>query len=912
MEKNLNTNGTRFGRLFATVFAAIFALGIGFIGCSMDDASNLFNGNDSDQKTGGGASTVATPTASPGTGTYTSAQNVTLGTTTEGADIYYTLDGTDPTTESTKYTSPVAIGESKTLKAIAVKADLNNSAILTAAYVIDISQVATLAASMQAGTVAAGQKVTLTTTTPGAEIRYTTNGDTPSSASLLYNPENGVIIGQDMVLKAIAIKAGWDPSDILEVAYTVSMDVAAAPTANPAGGSYHAVQSVTLLTDTEGGTIRYTLDGSDPADSFNAAAQIYTPGATIEINKTTTLKAVTGKQYLTTSQPMTQIYTLTPVAPTADLATNTYYETQTVTLTSVTDGADIYYTLDGSDPASSSTKTKYNGAIAINVSTTVKAIAVKADWTDSAVFSATYTLKVKAPTVAPAGGSYPSVQSVTLSSATGGADIYYTLDGTDPASSKTKYPTTFTIGETKTVKAIASKSGWTSSEAISHQYTITIPESSGELTAVVQFVTVNENGWVTGDSISGEGAAQTLELAIVEEPAAYFAIKKTAEQTIEVDGADKAKVTPLENGAKLGSKTASDTVALFSVNMEDLLFDGAFGESGTFNANEIPSGKETRSFALTVAEDGKDSRTITVSLNITLDKDTETSIYHREGTHPDYHYVKVRDAKLTDADKTNHANASNNDFTAFDVGAVTDLQNSFVWVDHYGEGGASNAGYANGTTKGYSEYRLFLKKSQQIGKIGLIFDNRGGDARDNMSIELYGAGTPGKKELKITRDPDYPTRTTQALNYMSSGTDGFISMSKKSGGTEKYKALVLGKNITIDAEGTAGTNDFIGSGSGTWRNLRVIYLVDIRGNSIFVMNAYSKLTGCYSVDTSYCPVNLSLAETAKFIMNQDAAITGNTVQYGVIRGSHSQVVLEEGAIITDNTDSGNNAHNGVF
>jgi hypothetical protein len=55
MKENVNTNSKKFNRLFATVFAAIFALGIGFIGCDMtDDLSGLVNNDGSDQKTGGG------------------------------------------------------------------------------------------------------------------------------------------------------------------------------------------------------------------------------------------------------------------------------------------------------------------------------------------------------------------------------------------------------------------------------------------------------------------------------------------------------------------------------------------------------------------------------------------------------------------------------------------------------------------------------------------------------------------------------------------------------------------------------------------------------------------------------------------------------------------------------------------
>ena len=68
--------------------------------------------------------TVAAPTFSVPEGTYTEAQTVTLACETEGAAIYYTLDGTDPTAESTLYEAPITISTTTTVKAIAIKDDV--------------------------------------------------------------------------------------------------------------------------------------------------------------------------------------------------------------------------------------------------------------------------------------------------------------------------------------------------------------------------------------------------------------------------------------------------------------------------------------------------------------------------------------------------------------------------------------------------------------------------------------------------------------------------------------------------------------------------------------------------------------------------------------------------------------------
>ena len=84
----------------------------------------------------GGTPTVATPTFTPAAGTYYEAQNVTIACATDEATIYYTLDGTDPTTESTVYSTPIAISETTTVKAMAAKEGMNNSNIATATYTI--------------------------------------------------------------------------------------------------------------------------------------------------------------------------------------------------------------------------------------------------------------------------------------------------------------------------------------------------------------------------------------------------------------------------------------------------------------------------------------------------------------------------------------------------------------------------------------------------------------------------------------------------------------------------------------------------------------------------------------------------------------------------------------------------------
>jgi hypothetical protein len=80
---------------------------------------------------------AAAPTFSPATGIYTVPQAVTIADATAGAKIYYTTNGTTPTTASTVYTGPISVGASETLQAIAVASGFTSSAVSTAAYTIN-------------------------------------------------------------------------------------------------------------------------------------------------------------------------------------------------------------------------------------------------------------------------------------------------------------------------------------------------------------------------------------------------------------------------------------------------------------------------------------------------------------------------------------------------------------------------------------------------------------------------------------------------------------------------------------------------------------------------------------------------------------------------------------------------------
>lgn len=130
--------------LSRTLFAVALILGVGIMTACQDPfGSNDQDSPGSNDGGGGSSASAAVPTFSPPAGTYQSDQSVEITTTTDGATIYYTLDGSNPGESSTEYTEAIEVagdGTSVTIKAIAVKTGLNDSAVGEAQYTVDYSQ----------------------------------------------------------------------------------------------------------------------------------------------------------------------------------------------------------------------------------------------------------------------------------------------------------------------------------------------------------------------------------------------------------------------------------------------------------------------------------------------------------------------------------------------------------------------------------------------------------------------------------------------------------------------------------------------------------------------------------------------------------------------------------------------------
>lgn len=435
---------------------------MGFLG----NSNNGINGGNDDVRFDNLAVALQTqveaPVFSVTTGTYSGLQNVAISTVPAAATIRYTTDGSDPTpTTGTVYTGPVAIGPAgTTLKAIAYRAGLADSNITVADYEFQAGAPVFTPAE---GSYADAQNVTITSATAGATIHYTVNGDEPTTTTgIVYT--GPVALSAATTLKAIAFTPGFADSFITAGEYLIQ---AGPPSFSPVEGNYANGVNVTITTDTPGATIHYTTDGNDPTST---SGTVYS--GPVPISSNTTLKAIAFKAGIPDSVVFVADYTFQAGLPVFSPLGGTYGNTQNVTITSPTAGATIRYTTDGNDPTPTS-GTIYSGPVEIATATTLKAIAYYDGTADSDVATADYAIKAANPVFNPGQGTFANQQDVTITSATMGASIRYTTDGSDPTpTTGTLYAGPVAISSTTTLKAIAYKVGVADSDVITGAYTI--------------------------------------------------------------------------------------------------------------------------------------------------------------------------------------------------------------------------------------------------------------------------------------------------------------------------------------------------------------------------------------------------------------------------------------------------------
>ena len=230
-----------------------------------------------------GQQQTATPVINPGGESYSSSVQVTITDSTAGAVIYYTTDGSTPTTSSTQHTEPITVTSTETINAFATAPSYTPSNMASATYTLQ-TQAEMPIFNPAPGTYSSPQSVSISDATPNATIFDTTDGSTPTTSS---TPYTGLItVSTTTTLNAIASAPNYTQSAVASATYTIQIPQAATPTFNPPGGSYLLPPSVTISDSTPNATIYYTTDGSTPTTSSSR----YTGPITVVM--TTTIKAI--------------------------------------------------------------------------------------------------------------------------------------------------------------------------------------------------------------------------------------------------------------------------------------------------------------------------------------------------------------------------------------------------------------------------------------------------------------------------------------------------------------------------------------------------------------------------------------------------------------------------------------------
>lgn len=390
---------------------------------------------------------VATPTFSPAEGTYTSAQSVTISCATQGATIYYTTDGTDPTTSSTQYTGPINVSTTMTIKAIAVLANYDDSEVATASYTINLNPTITASpatVNIDDDNTSGARTGNFTVTGRNLSDNVGVNvlagsGNFSRTTSdqtwgFNYDHNTGSVDGTAYVTydgKALSATGRVDArnnqtGDTVNVNYLYTGPIYIMGNVNSTGwatnngvlmerdastGIYS--KTLTLLESGNGDDhayISFTKALATTASDWNAIAgdrfgphsngdwTFYEQYANQPCALDTTggyysIKMPAG-EWVVSIDPSTNTFTLVPhvAAPVFDPAGGRYETAQTVEITCTNGDAHIYYTTDGTTP-SANNGTLYDGTVInVNESTTLKAIAIYGNYS-STVTEATYTIK---------------------------------------------------------------------------------------------------------------------------------------------------------------------------------------------------------------------------------------------------------------------------------------------------------------------------------------------------------------------------------------------------------------------------------------------------------------------------------------------------------------------------------------
>ena len=325
---------------------------------------------------------ASAPVVTPEAGTYVDNVEVSMSTSSEGALVYYTLDGSEPTEESLLYEEPLVLEETTTVKALASGPGYVASEVTTSEYTLLVSTDVPVF-SPGAGSYADSVEVVMSSPTVGALVYYTLDGSDPTEESLLY--EEPLVLKETTTVKAVSGGEGYAVSEVGTAAYEILVS-AQMPMLTPDAGTYVDSVEVVMSSPTAGASVYYTLDGSEPTEE----SLLYEEPLVLE--ETTTVKAIAGGTGYVASEVAESAYEIVRYAlsPVASEAGGFYVDSVEVTLSSPTAGVLVYYTLDGSEPTEASSQ--YSDPLMLEETTTVKAIAVGGGYLSSEVMEELYRI----------------------------------------------------------------------------------------------------------------------------------------------------------------------------------------------------------------------------------------------------------------------------------------------------------------------------------------------------------------------------------------------------------------------------------------------------------------------------------------------------------------------------------------
>src|SRR6266699_2151245 len=180
----------------------------------------------------GGSPVVATPTFSPGGGTYTGSVTVSISDAISGATIYYTTDGSTPTTSSAVYTGALTFTQTTTLKAMAAASGMTNSGVASATYTVQQPSLTSL--TLNPSTVVGGLLGSSTGT-------VTLSGPAPSGGAVIALSSSNASVAS--VPATVTVPAGATTAS-----FTVNTSIVLVSTSVTISASYNSTTQTATLT----------------------------------------------------------------------------------------------------------------------------------------------------------------------------------------------------------------------------------------------------------------------------------------------------------------------------------------------------------------------------------------------------------------------------------------------------------------------------------------------------------------------------------------------------------------------------------------------------------------------------------------------------------------------------------------